>query len=82
MRGREGISPEGDLSHSVLLEGLMHATAIRGPFEFDIFRGPVCMLLIIEPHISSVLASRAEKRAVLILEAIVGEVVVLKAVGL
>ena len=66
----------------MLLEDLMHATAIGGPFEFYICRGPVCLLLISEPHISSVLASRAEQRAVLILEAIVGKVVVLKAVGL
>ena len=71
----------GILRCNVLVEVCVHVSAIRCAFEFNISRGSVSTLGVSEPYIGFVLATSAGERTVFVVEAVVGEVVVFKAVG-
>ena len=64
----------------MLLGVSMHVSAIRSAFEFDLCRESVSTLGVSEPYIGFVLATSAGERTVFVVEAVVGEVVVFKAV--
>ena len=72
----------GILRCNMLVEVCVHVSAIRCAFEFNISRGSVSTLGVSEPYIGFVLAASTDKRAVLVDEAIVSEVVMCQAVGL
>ncbi len=71
-----------NLSCNVPFKVSMHVCAIGGAFEFDVSGGSVSTLGKSEPYIVLVLAASTSKRAVLVVEAVVSEVVVSQAVGL
>jgi hypothetical protein len=70
-----------NLTRNVLLDGSMHVSAIRSAFEFYFCRISVSILAVSEPYICPMLATSAGERTVFVVEAVVGEVVVFKAVG-